>query len=64
MENHARPRFGAIALAAVALLFGLALSSSITLGGCGSKPKAGTCSSDKDCKAPLVCSSNKCVECG
>jgi peptidoglycan-associated lipoprotein len=61
MENHARPRFGAIALAAVALLFGLALSSGT---GCGSKPKAGTCNSDKDCKAPLVCSSNKCVECG
>ena len=31
--------------------------------GCGSKPKKPGCKGDKDCKAPLVCASNKCVEC-
>jgi peptidoglycan-associated lipoprotein len=32
-------------------------------GGCGDKPKGPNCKVDKDCKSPLVCSSNKCVEC-
>ena len=30
---------------------------------CGSKPKGPGCKTDKDCKAPLVCGDNKCVEC-
>ena len=30
---------------------------------CGDKSKGPTCNSDKDCKAPLVCGDNKCVEC-
>ena len=53
MERTARALFGVALVAAAALLFA-----------CGSKPKApGSCNSDKDCKAPLVCSANKCVEC-
>jgi peptidoglycan-associated lipoprotein len=30
---------------------------------CGSKPKGPGCKTDKDCKAPLVCGDNKCVQC-
>ena len=30
---------------------------------CGSKPKGPGCKTDKDCKKPLVCGDNKCVEC-
>jgi peptidoglycan-associated lipoprotein len=30
---------------------------------CGSKPSSGTCHADRDCKAPLVCGENQCVEC-
>lgn len=35
----------------------------LALAGCGSKPKGPGCKGDKDCKAPLVCATNKCVEC-
>jgi peptidoglycan-associated lipoprotein len=49
-------RIGAwIAIAAV-----VSIASAIS---CGDKSKGPTCSSDKDCKAPLVCGDNKCVEC-
>jgi peptidoglycan-associated lipoprotein len=43
-------------VAATALLCALAA-------GCGDKPKKPGCKTDKECKAPLVCSDNKCVEC-
>lgn len=53
MDRSARPLFGVVLVATAALLVA-----------CGSHPKApGSCNSDKDCKAPLVCSANKCVEC-
>ncbi len=42
---------------AAALVFAFAISS------CGNKPKGPGCKTDKDCKAPLVCGDNKCVEC-
>lgn len=57
MAQSARPRTGAVLAVAGALLVAFATS-------CGSHPKApGTCHSDKDCKAGLVCAENKCVEC-
>ena len=43
--------------AAAALVFAFAISS------CGNKPKGPGCKTDKDCKAPLVCGDNQCVEC-
>jgi peptidoglycan-associated lipoprotein len=46
-------------MAAFAFLLGFAL---IALS-CGDKPKAPGCKGDKDCKSPLHCSMNKCVEC-
>lgn len=46
-------------LAALALLLGFALLAA----SCGDKPKAPGCKADKDCKAPLKCFDNKCVEC-
>jgi peptidoglycan-associated lipoprotein len=57
MESIARP----IVLAAGALLVGLAFTSGV---GCGDKTKKPGCTSTKDCKPPLVCATNKCVECG
>ena len=42
-----------VCLAAVAVL----------LFACGNKPKGPGCKTDKDCKAPLVCGDNKCVQC-
>jgi peptidoglycan-associated lipoprotein len=56
MDNTARPRFGAVLVAAAALVFAFAIS-------CGDKPKAPGCKGDKDCKNGLVCAENKCVEC-
>ena len=51
------PRFGAaIVVAAAALLFAFAMS-------CGGHPKGPACKTDKECKSPLVCAENKCVEC-
>ena len=49
-------RVGAIFIAAAGMLIGLAVSCS--------DPKKPGCKADKDCKAPLHCASNKCVECG
>jgi peptidoglycan-associated lipoprotein len=46
-----------LAASAAALVFAFAFAS------CGNKPKGPSCKSDKDCKAPLVCGDNKCVEC-
>lgn len=57
MSNSARPRIGAVLVAAFALIFGFAIVS------CGDHPKGPGCKSDKDCKKPLVCGDNKCVEC-
>ena len=57
MDNRPRPRIGAILVAAFALTFGFVISS------CGDHPKGPGCKGDKDCKAPLVCGDNKCVEC-
>jgi peptidoglycan-associated lipoprotein len=37
--------------------------AAIALWACGSKPKQPGCKTDKDCKSPLVCAQNKCVEC-
>ena len=34
----------------------------LALAACGSKPKGPGCTTDKDCKSPLVCMANKCVE--
>jgi peptidoglycan-associated lipoprotein len=48
---------GAIVVAAVALVFGFAMTS------CGDSSKKPGCKSDKDCKNKLVCSVNTCVEC-
>ena len=56
MQNSARPRFGAVLVAAAALLFAFVIA-------CGDKPKAPGCKGDKDCKNGLVCAANKCVEC-
>ena len=50
----------ALLIATAALLLGFAMTSS---GGCGDKPKAPGCKGDKDCKAPLVCGDNQCVQC-
>src|SRR5256885_2165675 len=52
----ARPRFGVVLITAAALFAGLLLS-------CGDKPKSPNCKTDKDCKSPLVCAANKCVQC-
>jgi peptidoglycan-associated lipoprotein len=35
----------------------------IAAAACGDHPKGPGCKTDKDCKAPLVCGDNKCVEC-
>jgi peptidoglycan-associated lipoprotein len=48
---------GAILVAAIALVFGLAAP------GCGDSSKKPGCKSDKDCKTKLVCAANACVEC-
>ncbi len=54
----ARSHFGAMLIAATALVLGFASAS------CGDKPKPpGTCKSEKDCKTGQACSENKCVEC-
>ncbi|HEY3802935.1 MAG TPA: OmpA family protein [Kofleriaceae bacterium] len=56
MNQSPQARIGAwIAIAAVCCI-----ASAIS---CGDKSKGPTCNSDKDCKAPLVCGDNKCVEC-
>lgn len=41
----------------------VAAATVLALSACGSHPKGPGCKSDKDCKAPLVCGDNKCVEC-
>jgi peptidoglycan-associated lipoprotein len=43
-----------VAVAAMVLAFAIA---------CSGKPKGPGCKVDKDCKAPLVCADNKCVQC-
>jgi peptidoglycan-associated lipoprotein len=48
---------GAILVAVIALVFGLATA------GCGDSSKKPGCKSDKDCKNKLVCAANTCVEC-
>jgi peptidoglycan-associated lipoprotein len=56
MNQSPQARIGAwLAIAAVGCI-----ASAIS---CGDKSKGPTCNSDKDCKAPLVCGDNKCVEC-
>jgi peptidoglycan-associated lipoprotein len=40
-----------------------AIAVALAIAACGSKPKQPGCKTDKDCKSPLVCSQNKCVEC-
>jgi len=47
----------AILVAGFALGFGLATAS------CGDTSKKPGCKADKDCKSPLVCAANTCVEC-
>jgi len=47
----------AIGVAAVALVLGFAMTS------CGDSSKKPGCKSDKDCKNPLVCAQNTCVQC-
>jgi peptidoglycan-associated lipoprotein len=39
------------------------LALAFVVAACGSKPKGPSCKTDKDCKPPLVCGDNKCVEC-
>ena len=58
-----RPLVGSVLVAAGAMLLCMA---SATAPGCGgnSKPKTPVCHGPKDCKSPLVCADNKCVECG
>ena len=41
----------------------VAAAAMLVLSACGSHPKGPGCKTDKDCKAPLVCGDNKCVEC-
>jgi peptidoglycan-associated lipoprotein len=41
----------------------VAAAAALALASCGGKPKGPGCKTDKDCKAPLVCGDNKCVEC-
>ncbi len=41
----------------------VAIAALVLAVACGSKPKGPSCKTDKDCKAPLVCGDNKCVEC-
>jgi peptidoglycan-associated lipoprotein len=48
---------GALVVAAVALVLGFAMTS------CGDSSKKPGCKTDKDCKNPLVCAANTCVEC-
>jgi peptidoglycan-associated lipoprotein len=50
--------FGAVLVAALAMIFGLSLAACS-----GDKGKGPTCKSDKDCKNGLHCAENKCVEC-
>jgi len=50
----------ALLVAAASLLLGFALTASE---GCGDKPKAPGCKSDKECKNGQVCGGNSCVEC-
>jgi len=40
----------------------LVSAAAFAIAACGSKPKGPGCHSDKDCKSPLVCQANKCVE--
>jgi peptidoglycan-associated lipoprotein len=40
----------------------VAAACALALAACGSKPKHAGCQTDKDCKSPLVCMENKCVE--
>jgi peptidoglycan-associated lipoprotein len=47
----------AITVAALALVLGFAATS------CGDSSKKPGCKSDKDCKNPLVCAANTCVQC-
>ena len=48
---------GACLVAACALVLGFAMTS------CGDSSKKPGCKTDKDCKNPLVCAANTCVEC-
>jgi peptidoglycan-associated lipoprotein len=48
---------GAIVVAAVALVLGFTMAS------CGDSSKKPGCKTDKDCKTPLVCAVNTCVQC-
>lgn len=41
----------------------VAAAAALILSACGSHPKGPGCKADKDCKAPLVCGDNQCVEC-
>jgi peptidoglycan-associated lipoprotein len=41
----------------------VAIAALVLAVACSSKPKGPSCKTDKDCKAPLVCGDNKCVEC-
>ena len=56
MSRSSRSYVGAILVAACALVLGFTIS-------CGDTSKKPGCKADKDCKSPLVCASNKCVEC-
>lgn len=47
----------AIGIAALALVLGFAATS------CGDSSKKPGCKTDKDCKNPLVCAANTCVQC-
>ncbi|HUJ60310.1 MAG TPA: OmpA family protein [Kofleriaceae bacterium] len=58
MENQPRQHVGAALVAALALVLGFAITTS-----CGGGAKGPGCKTDKDCKSPLVCAENKCVEC-
>ena len=57
-RSRASARFGAALLAAAAMLFAFAFTTS-----CGDTSKKPGCKVDKDCKSPQVCAANKCVEC-
>ena len=60
MDSRARPRFGAVVIAAASLACCFVLASA-----CGDKkPKTPICHGNKDCKDSTVCVENKCVQCG
>lgn len=59
MDSRARPRLGAVVIAAASLACCFVLAGACT----DKKPKTPACKTNKDCTTPQVCVENKCVQC-